>query len=187
MTTFTPAVLITGYDNRQNPFAFWKSINGWVDSYNECATDIDFVRKHVFPHVQQAVIGPIVMTGAEWVEAGCPISLSDEQITAIEEATRLEAQYEKPQADEADWFTNTASERNDEYSIPLDLIERHNAKVKKDIFTRDPNCKHEKAYPTYGGMMCRCGAKFEARNEFEQSLVNARNPKGNGYVNWQFR
>ena len=112
MTTFTPAILITGYDNRQNPFAFWKSINGWVDSYNECATDIDFVRKHVFPHVQQAVIGPIVMTGAEWVEAGCPISLSDEQITAIEEATRLEAQYEKPQADEADWFTNTAS-RND--------------------------------------------------------------------------
>jgi hypothetical protein len=109
MTTFTPAVLITGYDNHQNPFAFWKSINGWVDSYNECATDIDFVRKHVFPNVQQAVIGPIVMTGAEWVEAGCPISLSDEQITAIEEATRLEAQYEKPQADEADWFTKPDS------------------------------------------------------------------------------
>ena len=109
MTTFTPAVLITGYDNRQNPFAFWKSINGWVDSYNECATDIDFVRKHVFPHVQQAVIGSIIMTGAEWVEAGCPISLSDEQITAIEEATRLESQYEKPQADEADWFTKPDS------------------------------------------------------------------------------
>ena len=113
MTTFTPAVLITGHDERQNPFAFWKSINGWVDAYNECGTSIEFVRKHVFPHVQQAVIGPIVMTGAEWLEAGCPISLSDEQITAIEEATRLEVQYEKPQADEADWFTNTASERND--------------------------------------------------------------------------
>jgi hypothetical protein len=55
------------------------------------------------------------MTGAEWVEAGCPISLSDEQITAIEEATRLEAQYEKPQADEADWFAKSDSiiSRND--------------------------------------------------------------------------
>ena len=95
MTTFTPAVLITGHDERQNPFAFWKSINGWVDSYNECGTSIEFVRKHVFPHVQQAVIGPIVMTGAEWVEAGCPISLSDEQITAIEEAYRLEAATEQ--------------------------------------------------------------------------------------------
>ena len=102
-------------------------------------------------------------------------------------ASDLEAQYEKPQADEADWFTKTASVRNDEYNIPLDLIERHNAKVKADIFTHDPNCKHEKAFPTYGGMMCRCGAKFEARNEFEQRLVNARNPKGNGYVNWKLR
>ena len=101
MTTFTPAILITGYDNRENPFAFWKSINGWVDSYNECATDVDFVRKYVFPNVRTAVIGPIVMTGAEWVEAGCPISLSDEQITAIEEATRLEAATEAEQvADE---------------------------------------------------------------------------------------
>jgi len=97
MTTFTPAILITGYDNRENPFAFWKSINGWVDSYNECATDVDFVRKYVFPNVRTAVIGPIVMTGAEWVEAGCPISLSDEQITAIEEATRLEAVTEADQ------------------------------------------------------------------------------------------
>lgn len=97
MTTFTPAILITGYDNRENPFAFWKSINGWVDSYNECATDVDFVRKYVFPNVRTAVIGPIVMTGAEWVEAGCPISLSDEQITAIEEATRLEAATEAEQ------------------------------------------------------------------------------------------
>ncbi len=97
MTTFTPAILITGYDNRDNPFAFWKSINGWVDSYNECATDVEFVRKYVFPNVRTAVIGPIVMTGAEWVEAGCPISLSDEQITAIEEATRLEAATEAEQ------------------------------------------------------------------------------------------
>ena len=83
------------------------------------------------------------------------------------------------------WLT---SERDDSYSIPLSDIERHNAKVKKDIFTHDPNCEHEKAFPTYGGMMCRhCGTKFEARNDFEQRLVNARNPKGNGYVNWQFR
>ncbi len=187
MTTFTPAVLITGYDDRENPFAFWQTVAGWVDSYNEREAPESFIHKHVFPNVKKAVIGSIVMTGEEWVEAGCPISLSDEQITAIEEATRLESQYEKPQADESDWFTNTASERNDEYSIPLDLIAQHNAKVNPDIFTHDPNCKHEKAFPIYGGMMCRCGVKFEARNEFEQRLVNSHNPKGNGYVNWQFR
>lgn len=77
--------------------------------------------------------------------------------------------------------------KNDEYNIPIDLIERHNAMVKPLTFSHDQNCKHEKAFPTYGGMMCRCGAKFEARNEFEQRLVNSRNPRGNGYVNWQLR
>ena len=130
---------------------------------------------------QSGKVADVLLTGAV-----LPVSIMLDEHPA-DVATALEAQYEKPQADEADWFTNTASERNDEYSIPLDLIERHNAQVKSDIFTRDPNCKHEKAYPTYGGMMCRCGAKFEARNEFEKRLINARNPKGSGYVNWQFR
>ena len=135
--------------------------------------------------------GVIVADTAEqarqiFVVSGCEV-LEVEELHPVEQATSLEAQYEKPQADEADWFTKTASERNDEYNIPLDLIERHNAKIKADIFTHDPNCQHEKAFPTYGGMMCRCGAKFEARNEFEQRLVNSHNPKGSGYVNWQFR
>jgi len=102
-------------------------------------------------------------------------------LEAVTEAEQVAAEV----ASDNQWLT---SERDDSYSIPLSDIERHNAKVKKDIFTHDPNCKHEKAFPTYGGMMCRyCGTKFEARNDFEQRLVNARNPKGNGYVNWQFR
>ncbi len=55
------------------------------------------------------------------------------------------------------------------------------------IFTNDPNCTHEKAYAIIGGMMCKCGAKFQPRNEFEQRLVNSRSPRSSGYVNWQFR
>lgn len=108
-----------------------------------------------------------------------------EQATAIEAPTKAEQVAAEVQSDNQ-WL-DSEPVRRDEYNIPLDLIERHNAKVKADIFTRDPNCQHERAFPTYGGMMCRCGAKFDARNEFEQRLVNARNPKGSGYVNWQLR
>ena len=136
---------------------------------------------------QRDLCASIVRDATPVMDAMLAVISTIDEPNPTDVATDLEAQYEKPQADEADWFTKTASERNDEYNIPLDLIERHNAKIKADIFTHDPNCKHEKAFPTYGGMMCRCGAKFEARNEFEQRLVNARNPKGNGYVNWQFR
>ena len=113
--------------------------------------------------------------------AACQAKVAELQAqpSPIDEAQEIERGIDK--------VLDSDTVRNDEYSIPLDLIERHNAQVKKDVFTRDPNCKHEKAFPTYGGMMCRCGAKFEARNEFEQRLVNSRNPKGNGYVNWQLK
>ena len=47
-----------------------------------------------------------------FVVSGCEV-LEVEELHPVEQATALEAQYEKPQADEADWFTNTASERND--------------------------------------------------------------------------
>jgi len=153
---------------------------GWTESKEEAANRWAWKRQRELRDSIVKAATPVM--GAMLAT----ISLIDEPHPA-DVATDLEAQYEKPQADEADWFTKTASERNDEYNIPLDLIERHNAKIKADIFTHDPNCKHEKAFPTYGGMMCRCGAKFDARNEFEQRLVNARNPKGNGYVNYQFR
>ena len=103
-------------------------------------------------------------------------------IEALPESEQVAAEVEN----DSRWI-DSASERDDSYSIPLSDIERHNAHVKPLTFSHDPNCKHEKAFPTHGGMMCRCGAKFEARNEFEQRLVNSRNPKGNGYVNYQFR
>jgi len=97
MTTFTPAVLTTGADDRGNLFAFWKSPDGWVDGYNERITTESFIRSHVFPNVQKVYFSNIVFTGAEWVEAGCPMSLSDEQMTAIEQATALEALPESEQ------------------------------------------------------------------------------------------
>jgi hypothetical protein len=94
MTTFTPAVLTTGADERGNLFSFWKSTQGWVDGYNECATSEDFIRSHVFPNVQKVYFSNVVLTGSQWVEAGCPMSLTDEQMTAIEQATALEAPSE---------------------------------------------------------------------------------------------
>ena len=97
MTTYTPAVLTTGADERGNLFSFWKSPQGWVDGYNEQITEEDFIRAHVFPNVQKVYFSNIVLTGAEWVEAGCPMSLSDEQMTAIEQATALEALPEAEQ------------------------------------------------------------------------------------------
>lgn len=43
-----------------------------------------------------------------FVVGGCEV-LEVEEVHAIEQATALEAQYEKPQADEADWFTKSDS------------------------------------------------------------------------------
>lgn len=90
MTTYTNAILITGHDARKNPFSFWKSADGWVDGYNERITDADFIRRHVYPNVQNVIVGRLTMTGAQWLEAGCPIQMTQDEITAIEEAYRLE-------------------------------------------------------------------------------------------------
>ena len=57
--------------------------------------------------------GVIVADTAEqarqiFVLSGCEV-LEVEELHAIEQATDLEAQYEKPQADKADWFTKSDS------------------------------------------------------------------------------
>ena len=147
---------------------------------------------HEISSIQRGVVNTDTAEQARniFVLAGCEV-YEVEEIHAVEQATALEALPESEQVaaeveNDSRWI-DSASERDDSYSIPLSDIERHNAHVKPLTFSHDPNCKHEKAFPTHGGMMCRCGAKFEARNEFEQRLVNSRNPKGNGYVNYQFR
>ena len=147
---------------------------------------------HEISSIQRGVVNTDTAEQARniFVLAGCEV-YEVEEIHAVEQATALEALPESEQVaaeveNDSRWL-DSASERDDSYSIPLSDIERHNAHVKPLTFSHDPNCKHEKAFPTHGGMMCRCGAKFEARNEFEQRLVNSRNPKGNGYVNYQFR
>lgn len=91
MTSFTPVILVTGSDNQGNQFSFWKSLDKWIDSYNECETSAEFIRKHVFPNVRTAIVGDVVLTCEQWRdELGCPISVSDEQIHAVEQAYRIE-------------------------------------------------------------------------------------------------
>lgn len=90
MTIFTPAVLVTGSDNRGNEFCYFKSLNGWVDSYNEKQVKDDFIRHYVFPIVQKVYFSDLIMKGAEWVANGCPMELTEEQMHAIEEATALD-------------------------------------------------------------------------------------------------
>lgn len=85
MITHTPAVLVTGSDNRGNEFCYFKSLNGWVDSYNECFITPDFVRAHVFPIVQKVYFSDLIMTGAEWVANGCPMELTAEQIRLLQD------------------------------------------------------------------------------------------------------
>lgn len=80
-----------------------------------------------------------------------------------------------------------ATDPRNEYHIDAELFLQAAQEPIRPVFTNDTNCSHEKAYPTHGGMMCKCGAKFEPRNDFEKRLVAARNPRGNGYVNWQLR
>lgn len=103
MNTHTPVILVTGNDERGNSFRFWKSAFGWADGYNECITDENFIRRHVYPNVQKAIIGRVTMTGAEWIAEGCPISMTQEQIAAFEQEHRPHA------IDEADALERTIS------------------------------------------------------------------------------
>ena len=84
MTTYTPAVIKTGVDSKGNLFSFWKNYeNMWVDGYNECVVTADFIRAHVYPKVQKIYFSDFVMTGEDWVEAGCPLWLTSEQIELL--------------------------------------------------------------------------------------------------------
>lgn len=125
MITFTPAVLVTGSDNRGNEFCFWKSTNGWVDGYNECFITPEFVRAHVFPIVQKVYFSDLIMTGTEWVSNGCPMELTEEQMHAIEEASALdvvplEEQVAAEIEQDAKWLdSETVSEWLDEQKSNL--------------------------------------------------------------------
>lgn len=125
MITYTPAVLVTGSDNRGNEFCYFKSLNGWVDSYNTCFITPEFIRTHVFPIVQKVYFSDLIMTGAEWVANGCPMELTEEQMHAIEEATALEAlplaeQVAEEIERDAEWL-DSASDRNADPRTPAEI------------------------------------------------------------------
>lgn len=102
--TSTPAVLVTGSDNKGNEFCYFKIFDGrWCDSYNESETSPEFVRKYVFPNVIKVYFADLVMTGTEWVENGCPMEMTSEQIQIyksenaprpVDEAQRIEREID---------------------------------------------------------------------------------------------
>jgi len=92
MTTFTPAVLVTGEDNRGNEFCFWKMNGGeWLDGYNEGIASLKFVELHVIPNVKKVYFAHIVMTGDEWKSKGSPLSMTHEEMAAWDEAKTQES------------------------------------------------------------------------------------------------
>ncbi len=79
--TFTPAVLVTGQDARQNDFSWWFSDGKYVDAYNEREVSEQEFRA-IFKDVQTVYFSDVAMTRAEWESLQCPLSMSNIQIAA---------------------------------------------------------------------------------------------------------
>lgn len=189
MTTYTPAVITTGVDSKGNLFSFWKNYeNMWVDGYNECVVTADFIRAHVYPKVQKIYFSDFVMTGEDWVEAGCPLWLTSEQIELLKtgDGSVVEMAMVTEKSIDAILDVPVVENTKTEREKFLELVAAHNAKVTK--WTKKDNCQHEKTYAVIKGIFCRdCHETIEPRNDFEKRLVSRLNYKGNWYVNYQFR
>lgn len=81
--SYTPAVLVTGKDEKGNEFSYTR-INGvWVDLYRECPVGNSFIATFILPNVVRVKFGRESMDRAEWEASGCPFSLSDEEIAGL--------------------------------------------------------------------------------------------------------
>ena len=97
---FTPAVLVTGEDEKGNEFTWFSSLGLFVDGYNERFIDEAEFRA-IYPQVGKVYFSDTVMTGDAWREMRCPLSLSNVQIEAwrnqphaVDEAWQIERMAE---------------------------------------------------------------------------------------------
>jgi hypothetical protein len=137
-TTYTPAVFITGADERGNQFAFWKIYDGrWCDAYNMGEVTDEFAKKNVIPNAVTVQFSEAVMTRQEWIENDCPMRMTAEQIarwckSGIELADEVEA---KQAAQDCGCITcvsnlhniETDNEANRRYFTDKLIADRHNA------------------------------------------------------------
>ena len=86
--------------------------------------------------------------------------------------------------------TLTKDNENKQAKSFIELAKAHQERVKANekVWVKPENCQHEKARAIHSGMRCNeCRETFPPRNEFEQRLVNEKNPRSSGYVNWKMR
>lgn len=125
-TVTVRATLITGHDSRGNEFFYFRSVAGWHDGYNERPADPDYIRRHVYPNVTQVrfpLSGGLshTMSRNEWIEAGCPLDLTREQVemlidTAphpVDEAQRIEREIDSAVSAESDWKAQAEAKHAD--------------------------------------------------------------------------
>lgn len=83
---FTPAVLVTGQDEKGNEFTWWKADGKFVDAYNvREIEETEFL--NLYPQVEKVYFSDTVMTGEQWRDIQCPLSMSTEQLEQWRENT----------------------------------------------------------------------------------------------------
>lgn len=104
---FTPAVLVTGEDERGNEFFWFSSLGQFMDGYNErLITEQEF--RKVFPLVGKVYFSDTVMSGDQWRDMQCPLSLSNVQIEEwLNQPVAVDAAWiAEKTAEHADWLDN---------------------------------------------------------------------------------
>lgn len=110
---FTPAILVTGQDERGNEFCWWFANDKFVDAYNEREVSEQEFRG-IYPQVGKVYLDKTIMTGDEWRELQCPLSMSIEQLGQWQEAKRI-----------LDWVGETPNRIEDMLSGDPARIMRH--------------------------------------------------------------
>lgn len=110
----TPAVLVTGADSKGNEYCHQFAHGEYMDLYNEVYITPERFRA-LYPIVQKVYFGETEMTGDQWRDIQCPLSMTIEQIECWRENVQYVDVWVDPRTPEekaADTFANEYS--NDE-------------------------------------------------------------------------
>ena len=104
---FTPAVLVTGQDEKGNEFTWWKAGGKFVDAYN--VREIEETEfRNLYSQVEKVYFSDTVMTGEQWRDIQCPLSMSTEQLDQWRENIQYSDAWSDPRTEaekaaDADW------------------------------------------------------------------------------------
>lgn len=95
----TPAVLVTGADDKGNEYCHQYARDTFMDLYNEVYITAGQFRA-LYPIVQKVYFGEVEMTGDQWRDIQCPLSMTREQIEQWRENVQYVDVWVDPQPKE---------------------------------------------------------------------------------------